>query len=49
MKTYEKRQISYILLGLSSQNVLILFFLNILFNAQWGKFIIKRFSETAYY
>ena len=49
MKTYEKRQISYILLGLSSQNVLILFFLNILFNAQWGKFLIKRFSETAYY
>lgn len=49
MKTYEKRQISYILLGLSSQNVLILFFLNILFNAQWGKFIVKRFSETAYY
>lgn len=49
MKTYEKRQISFILLGLSSQNVLILFFLNILFNAQWGKFLIKRFSETAYY
>lgn len=49
MKTYEKKQISYILLGLSSQNVLILFFLNILFNAQWGKFLIKRFSETAYY
>jgi len=49
MKSFEKKQISYLLLGLSSQNVLILFFLNILFNAQWLKWIIKRFGETAYY
>lgn len=49
MKSFEKKQISFILLGLSSQNVLILFFLNILFNAQWLKWVIKRFGETAYY
>lgn len=49
MKSFEKKQISYILLGLSSQNVLILFFLNILFNAQWLKWVVKRFGETAYY
>lgn len=49
MKSFEKKQISYILLGLSSQNVLILFFLNFLFNAQWLKWFFKRFAETAYY
>lgn len=49
MKSFEKKQISFVLLGLSSQNVLILFFLNILFNAQWLKWMIKRFGETAYY
>lgn len=49
MKSFEKKQITYALLGLSSQNIIILFVLNILFNAQWIKWCIKRFSETAYY
>lgn len=49
MKCYEKKQLSYLLLSLSSQNILILFALNFVLNIQWLKWMFKRFSETAYY
>lgn len=49
MKCYEKKQLSYLLLSLSSQNVLILFTLNIMFNAQWLNWLVRRFSDSAYY
>lgn len=49
VKSFEKKLLSHTLLGLLLQNTLLLIILNILFTAQWLKWLFKRFSETAYY
>lgn len=49
VKSFEQKRIYYGLFGVNIQNLLILFGLNILFYAQWLKWVIRRFYDISYY
>ena len=49
VKAFETKKISFVLLGVNVQNLIILFGLNILFSAQWLKWLSRRFFDTPYY
>ncbi len=48
-KFYEKKRVSYVLLGAAIQNFLILVGLNLLFSVYWIKWIFRRFYDIIYY
>jgi hypothetical protein len=48
-KNFEQKSVSYQLFGFSSQNLLVFFFLNVLLNLQWIKWILLRFMEIPYF
>ena len=48
-KSFEQKRVYYNLLGWNNQNLIILFFLNILFMAQWLKWLFRRYYDIVYY
>ena len=48
-KSFEQKRVHYTQLGYNIQNLLVLFTLNILFIAQWAKWMVRRFADAAYY
>lgn len=48
-KSYEQRRIHYTLFGVNLQNLMLLLLLNVLFVANWVKWIIRRFYDISYY
>jgi hypothetical protein len=49
VKSVEIKKISYSLLGYNTQNLLILYVLNLLCLIQWLKYLIKKFLEVTYH
>lgn len=49
IKSIEIKKISYTMLGYNTQNLLILYVLNILCLIQWIKYVWKKFLEITYY
>lgn len=49
VKSLEISKISITLLGYNTQNLLILYLLNLLCLCQWAKFVFKKFLEITYY
>lgn len=49
VKSFEQKRIFYPLFGVNIQNLIILFGLNILFYAQWLKWVVRRFYDIVYY
>ena len=48
-KSFEQKRVHYALFSWNIQNLIILFILNILFVAQWGKWLFRRFYDNIYY
>lgn len=48
-KAYETRTVTYVLFGVSLQNYMLLFLLNILFNINWLKWLSRRHFDEIYY
>lgn len=48
-KFYENKKVSYTLIGINIQNYMLLFLLNILFNANWLKWLARRYYDESYY
>lgn len=49
IKIYEQDRTYYTLLGYNIQNIIILFWLNLLFISQWFKWISRRFFDSIYF
>lgn len=48
-KFYETKNITYTLLGINIQNYMLLFILNLLFNANWLKWLSRRHADEVYF
>ena len=48
-KSFEQKRVHYALFTSNIQNLIILFILNILFIAQWFKWLFRRFYDNVYY
>lgn len=48
-KFYETKNITYTLLGINIQNYMLLFILNLLFNANWLKWLTRRHADEVYF
>lgn len=48
-KFYENKKISYTLIGVNIQNYMLLFILNLLFNINWLKWLIRRYYDESFY
>jgi hypothetical protein len=49
IKSIENNKINYNILGYNTQNLIILYFLNLFCLIQWFKFLFKKFIEVIYY
>lgn len=48
-KFYETKNVTYTLLGVNLQNYMLLFILNLLFNANWLKWLTRRHADEVYF
>ncbi len=48
-KSLEQEKLTYTFLGLMSQNLLILFCLNLFFYLNWFKWFFRRLADSYYY
>ena len=48
-KFYEQKSFNYVLVGFNIQNYMLLFILNILFNVNWLKWLLRRYLDNSYF